>query len=198
MGGTPDPNVLAWNGATVDGTFAGNANARDFYWVQDIGNTISFGGGITGGRPSAGIVWDLLGQANQAAIFVQVDHGPLPGEVLENSVWLSNDPNAADAGWTLATLDKIYLEGWSPTLSHVADGFVAVYRLPGNQTFQYVSVTHGGPGAVLRDGDNEIDAVGGLTARGGGVLVPLPAGAWMGMTLLSGLGVVKKIRSRRA
>ncbi len=198
MGGTPNPNVLSWNGATVDGTFAGNANARDFYWVQDGGNTVSFGGGITGGRPSEGIVWDLRGQANQAVIFVQVDHGPLPGEVLENSVWLSNDPNATDAGWTQATLDKVYLEGWSPTLSHIADGFVAVYRLPGNQTFQYVSVTHGGPGAVLRDGDNEIDAVGGLTARGGGVLVPLPAAAWMGMSLLGGLGVVKKVRNRRA
>ena len=187
LGGTPNPNVLAYDGSTVDGTYGGNANARDFYWVQDNGNTTTFSPGVTGGRASQGIVWDLGGQANQAVVFVQVDHGPLPGEVLENTAWLSNDPNAADAGWTQALLDKVYLEGWSPTLSHISDGFVAVYRLPANQTFRYVSVTHGGPGAVLRDGDNEIDAVGGLPATGAGVFVPLPAAAWMGIVVLGGI-----------
>jgi hypothetical protein len=143
---------------------ANDANGLDFKWVQDNGNTINFGGGITGGRPSEGIVWNLGGQANQAAVFVFVDHGPVPGEVLENTVWLSNDPNAGDAGWTQASLAHVYGAGWSPD-PNISDGFVAVYQLAGGQTFQYVSVTHGGPGAVLRDGDNEIDAVGGLTDR---------------------------------
>jgi hypothetical protein len=165
MGGSPDPTTLAWNGSTVNGTFAGNANARDFFWVQDTGNTTTFSPGITGGRPSQGIIWDLGGVANQAAVFVQVDHGPLPGEVLENTAWFSNDPNAADGAWTQASLDHVYLQGWSPN-PNIVDGFVAVYRLPGNATFQYMSVTHGGPGAVHRDGDNEIDAVGGLKADG--------------------------------
>ena len=168
LGGTPDPTTFGFNFATVDGTPAGNANARDFFWVQDNGNTIDFGGGIFGGSPSQGIVWDLGGQANQAVVFSQVDHGPLPGEVLENTAWLSNDPDAADGGWTQALLDHVYLQGWSPD-PNVADGFVAVYKLPGDATFQFVSVTHGGPGAVRRDGDNEIDAVGGLSARGCGV-----------------------------
>ncbi len=169
IGGTPNPSVLGFNGATVDGTVAGNANERDFFWVQDNGNSTTFSDGSTGGRPSQGIVFDLGGQANQAVVFVQVDHGPLPGEVLENTAWLSNDPNVADGGWVQAELSKVYLEGWSPDLNHIADGFAVVYKLSGNQTFRYVSVTHGGPGAVLRDGDNEIDAVGGLTAQGGGV-----------------------------
>lgn len=164
-----------------------------FFWVQDNGNTIDFGGGVTGGAPSAGIVWDLGGQANQAVVFVQVDHGPIPGEVLENSAWLSNDPNAADAGWTQATLERIYLEGWSPTLSHIADGFAVVYKLPGNQTFRYVSVTHGGPGALLRDGDNEIDAVGGLSAGGGGLNVPEPTSIVVfGVLGLVGLGLARR------
>ena len=187
LGGTIDPTGLNYNGATVDGTFAGNANARDFFWVQDTGNTLNFGGGITGGAPSQGIIWDLGGQANQAVIFVQVDHGPVPGEVLENTAWLSNDPNAADAGWTQAILDHVYGGGWSPD-PNIADGMVAVYRLPNNATFQYVSVTHGGPGAVLRDGDNEIDAVGGLTAQGGG-LGPSNAIPEPGTVLLFGTGL---------
>jgi hypothetical protein len=166
-----DPTTLgAYNGAT---TGIGNANGLDFYWVQDTGNTGVFGG-ATGGAPSQGIVWDLGGQANQVAVFVFVDHGPVPGEVLENTAWLSNDPNAADGGWTQASLVHVYGDGWSAD-PNIADGFVAVYQLPTSATFRYVSVTWGGPGAVTRDGDNEIDAVGGLTEEGGGVIgVPEP------------------------
>jgi hypothetical protein len=69
----------------------------------------------------------------------------------------------------------VYGGGWSPD-PNIADGFVAQYQLSGGQTFRYVSVTWGGPGAIQRDGDNEIDAVGGLTVTGGGVgQVPEPA-----------------------
>jgi hypothetical protein len=149
---------------------ADNANHLDLEWVQDTGNQMTFSPGIVGGRPSQGIIWNLGGQANQAAVFVQVDHGPVPGEVLENTAWLSNDPNAADGDWTQAFLTHVYGFGWMPDNVGIADGFVAVYTLPDpNATFQYVSVTWGGPGAILRDGDNEIDAVGGLTAGGVGV-----------------------------
>src|SRR5262245_13632759 len=173
LGGTPNPTVLGFNGATVNGTFAGNANARDFFWVQDTGNQVNFGNNVLGGGPSHGITWDLGGQANQAVVFVQVDHGPVPQEVLENTAWLSNDANAADAGWTQAFLDHVFATGWSPD-PNISDGFVAVYRLPSNATFQFVSVTWGGPGAIHRDGDNEIDAVGGLTSQGCGVNDPRP------------------------
>jgi len=183
-----DPTTLgAYNGA---GSLAGNANGRDFYWVQDTSGNTNYNG-VVGSPPSQGIIWDLGGQANQVAVFVFVDHGPVPGEVLENTAWLSNDPNAADGGWTQASLVHVYGGGWSAD-PNVADGFVAVYQLPNAATFQYVSVTWGGPGAVTRDGDNEIDAVGGLTIGGGGVggNVPEPASlalAGLGLTLLAGV-----------
>ncbi|MBL8481017.1 MAG: PEP-CTERM sorting domain-containing protein [Rhodocyclaceae bacterium] len=179
FGAATNPTILgAYDGS---GSAAANANGRDFAWVQDTGAQGTFNGAV-GGAPSAGIVWDLGGQANQVAVFVFVDHDPVPGEVLENTAWLSNDPNAADAGWTQAQLVHVYGDGWSAD-PNIADGFVAVYQLPSAQTFRYVSVTWGGPGAITRDGDNEIDAVGGLTERGTGV-IPEPA-----TTALAGLGL---------
>lgn len=177
------------------GSRAANANARDLYWVQDTGNQVTINGAV-GGAPSQGIIWDLGGQANQAVVFVQVDHGPLPQEVLENTAWLSNDPNAADPGWTQAFLTHVYGFGWMPDNVGIADGFAAVYTLPNpNDTFQYVSVTWGGPGAIQRDGDNEIDAVGGLTAQGGGVGVPEPTTL---LLLGAGLAGLAARRMRRA
>jgi hypothetical protein len=194
-----DPTVLgAYNGA---GSASGNANGRDFYWIQNTAAD-AFGGFLGtnhGSAPSNGIVWDLGGQANQVAVFVFVDHGPVPLEVLENTAWLSNNPNAPDAGWTQASLVHVYGDGWSPD-PNVADGFVAVYQLPSAATFRYVSVTWGGPGAIQQDGDNEIDAVGGLNFQGGGLnnTVPEPGTLSLLAVAVGGLGALRRRKKAKA
>lgn len=185
-----DNTVLGSYGGYA-GTLAQAANGRDHAWVQNTAPNAN-PGGVAGSAPSQGIVWDLGGQANQLAVFVFVDHGPVPGEVLENTVWLSNNPNAADVGWIQATLVHVYGDGWSPG-SSISDGFVAVYQLANQATFQYASVTWGGPGAIVRDGDNEIDAVGGLNFQGGG-LIPEPTSLALVGLALAGIGLSRRTR----
>lgn len=145
--------------------YAAAGRCLDMWWIQDLGD-----GDLTSGN-----VWDLGGPSNQVAVFPVVDHGPLPQEAIEYTVYLSNNPSATEAGtdgnthWVLAKIDRVYLEGWITTW--IADGFTTVWRLPGGQTFRYANVVAGGVGSLIHDGDDEIDTVIGLTA-GGEVVCP--------------------------
>jgi thrombospondin type 3 repeat protein len=140
--------------------YAERARCLDMWFIQDFGD-----GNVVNSN-----VWDLGGPANQVAVFPIIDHGPLPGEAMEYSVFLSNNPAATTIGtdgnthWVLALLDKVYLEGW--TRGWIADGYTTVWRLPNGQTFRYANVTAGGPGALIHDQDDEIDTVIGLTSAG--------------------------------
>ncbi len=173
-------------GITTEGLAA--ANARDYHWLQNRGTNGSTDPAFD--KPWFGTIWDLGGQANQAVVFPIIDHGPLPQEAVEYTVYLGNDPTSTSlADWTLATLDTIYLQGWQPDSIAIADGFTTVWKLPGNQTFRYVSVQGVGSQALhpIYGYEDEIDAVAGLTVSGTGVAVPEPT-SWL--LVLTALGLV--------
>lgn len=169
-------------------TYTARANELDWEWIQDLGDG--------GSSWTEGNVWDLGGLANQVVVFPIVDHGPLPQEAIEYTVYLSNNKFATTLGtdgsqdWVQALLDLVYLEGWDA--NQIADGFTTVWRLPTQDEFRYVNVFAGGPGALFRDGDDELDAVAGLhfdntptRPTGNPTAVPEPA-----TLIMSGLGLL--------
>ncbi len=161
-GDTPNPADpgYGYNGNAKNGgdPFGGNANQRDWFWVQDQSGPFD--------APALGLRFDLGGQANQVVVFPVIDHGPIGPESSEYNVWLSDD----QINWTAATLTDIYTEGWSAN-PDIADGYTTVWKLAGTQTARYASITAGNngnpdPNFFYDSFDNEIDAIAGLTARG--------------------------------
>jgi nitrate/nitrite transporter NarK len=70
------------------------------------------------------------------------------------------------------------MQGWEGDSTALADGFTTVWKLANGATFRYVSVRSVGSQALypVAGDEDEIDAVAGLTATGGGVgQVPEPA-----------------------
>lgn len=169
-------------------------NSRDYNWVQNAGTNGP--GNPSLDTPWLGSIWDLGGPANQAVVFPIVDHGPLPQEVLEYTVYLTNDPTSTNlADWNLAILDSIFMQGWQDDSTAIADGYTTVWKLPGGATFRYVSVEGVGSQSLAPNfgNEDEIDAVAGLTAEGTGVNdVPEP------VTLsLFGAGLAGAVAMRR-
>jgi hypothetical protein len=122
------------------------ASHVDQYWIQ-TGNVIG------------GAVWDLGPNASTAVIFNTIDHGPLPQEAIESTVYLSND----QVNWIQAVTQKVWLEGYLTNTGILWDGFVYAVGTPSGDVFRYASIIWGGPGGFLSDGDNEINGVMGAT-----------------------------------
>jgi hypothetical protein len=123
------------------------ANSIDNLWFQSSGTV-----GQT--------VFDLGFDATKAAVFNTIDHGPLPGEAIESTVYLSND----QVTWTQAVVERVWLEGFESNTGILWDGFVYAVGTGTSDTFRYASVIHGGPGALINDGDDEINGLMGLQA----------------------------------
>lgn len=123
------------------------ANAIDNLWMQTSG--------VIGET-----VWDLGFQATKAAVFNTIDHGPLPQEAIESTVYLSND----QITWTQGVVERVWLEGFQPNLGIQWDGFVYAVGTGTTDTFRFASIVWGGPGALIGDGDNEINGILGTRA----------------------------------
>ncbi len=144
------------------------ANAIDNQWLQTSG--------VVGET-----VWDLGFQASKAAVFNSIDHGPLPQEAIESTVYLSNDKLT----WVQAVVERVWLEGFEANLGIKWDGFAYAVGTGTEQTFRYASIIWGGPGALIADGDNEINGI--LGTRADFTPPPVPGipepGTWALMAL---------------
>lgn len=143
-------------------------------------------------------VFDLGFQASKVAVFPTIDHGPLPQEAIESTVYLSND----QVTWIQAVVQRVWLEGFIADGEPNAwdgywDGFTyAVGLADPTQTFRYASIIHGGPGALINDGDDEINGLLGLR----GDFTPDPGNEIPEPTsiLLFGLGLMSLRLGRRS
>ena len=165
----------------VGAAFGGSS--VDAHWIQ-TSNTIGHS------------IWDLGFQAEKAAVFNTIDHGPLPAEAIESTVYLSNDM----VSWTQAVTERVWLEGIYSDTSVLWDGFVYAVGTGTSSTFRYASIIWGGTGALQSDGDNEINAIMGLKGdfTGGGGNVPEPSTLLLlgsGLIGLAGLRKKFKVKS---
>lgn len=180
------------------GSMPFNADAVDEYWFQTAGE-LAFG--VPRGLSNFGTIFDMGFSANKAAIFNSIDHGPLPEEAIESTVYLSNDINFTT--YVQAVVEKVYLEGFMPNLGILWDGFSYIVGTGTSATFRYASVAHGGPGALIRDGDNEINGIMGLRANNTGCTigvdcdtsVPEPITLSLLGAGLAGIGALRRKRS---
>jgi len=154
------------------GTRFDAANAIDNLWMQTSG--------VIGET-----VWDLGFQATKAAVFNTIDHGPMPQEAIEATVYLSNDL----INWEQAVTERVWLEGFQPNLGIQWDGFTYAVGTAGSGTFRYASIIHGGPGALISDGDNEINGIMGLEEDFTPTEVPEPGALWLVAAGLAAFGV---------
>ncbi len=177
IGGTGQSTDMTGTGSYAyiqpGGTPQQAGGAVDALWVQ-TDNTVGHA------------VWDLGAPATKAAIFNTIDHGPLPQEAIESTVYLSND----QTNWTQAVTERVWLEGFMPNTNIKWDGFSYAVGTGSSATFRYASIIWGGPGALQADGDNEINGILGLDADFNPTTpseVPVPATLPL---LLAGLGAL--------
>ncbi|MBI5947080.1 MAG: hypothetical protein HY875_02960 [Chloroflexi bacterium] len=131
----PDPYAYA-----IDATVTTQGNTPDHRWVHDVG---------LGGSP---LVFDLGSARRNVLLFPSIDHGPIPEEALEATVY--GGPTAAGP-WTQGNIRVIYDGGFDA--GWVSDDFVSLWAFPAD--YRYIAVVNGGPGAEISDDDAEIDAV---------------------------------------
>ncbi|MBX3276032.1 MAG: putative metal-binding motif-containing protein, partial [Sandaracinaceae bacterium] len=111
------------------------ADSLDWYWTQ-VFRTDDAGAAVADGQPGfyypwRGRIYDLGGEANRVVVFPISDHGPLPCEAFEYSIWLTNDPTATEIApegapdpnlWNPARLVRVFEQGWTRNVNAVGAG----------------------------------------------------------------------------
>ena len=205
--GLLDDGLFNFSGATAAAMIAGGGGTGISFDLTGTGSFDYGGCGCTSAEAGSGIdnkwvqtsgtvgvnVWDLGALSNKAAIFNTIDHGPLPQEAIESTVYLSVD----GVSWIQAVTQRVWLEGFMTNTNILWDGFVYAVGTGDNSLFRYASITWGGPGALQADGDNEINGVMGLDVNFNPVNpVPLPAALPLLAAALAGLSLAARKRRR--
>jgi hypothetical protein len=115
--------------------------ARDHLWLQssNVPQVVDFG------RP-----------VKTAFVFESIDHGPIPEEGVEATVWgsASSDISAFPMGWTRATLTRIWKKGWEDPVEcqgqDNSDDLMGQYAFSG-PGFRFVAVHANGSITIFDD-----------------------------------------------
>jgi len=119
----------------------GALDAPDHHWVQVSGDAF--------------LVVDLGSPADVVDLFPSIDHGPVPDEALESTVYGSNDLSLPESEWEVGDIEAVYDQGFDA--AWISDDFASRWSF--STPYRYVGVHWGGPKALLSDDDAEIDAV---------------------------------------
>ncbi|MEO8289762.1 MAG: hypothetical protein ABI649_02050 [Gaiellaceae bacterium] len=115
--------------------------APDNHWVQVSGDEF--------------LVVDLGSPADVIDLFPSIDHGPVPDEALESTVYGSNDLSQPESDWEAGDITTVFEQGRDA--AWISDDFATRWSF--STGYRYVGVHWGGPKALLADEDAEIDAV---------------------------------------
>lgn len=115
-----------------------NGDTPDHDWVHDTDGDF--------------LVWNMGVTALAVNLYPSIDHTPVPEEALEVTVY--GGPSAAGP-WEAGNITTIFDQGFDP--AWISDDYVSRWQF--SQPYQYFAVGHGGPEAMIFDGDAEIDAV---------------------------------------